>query len=129
MVIANLISSIDGETSYLLQAEYKTFSKVFPHLYLFKLYEGPGESGVQNLILIATKSDKIPLESNNTGISNLLKTRYKKPLNLTVPILTDDLAPVEYYNSFAQKSLGGSTESLTDRFSSLINKIFGSKEF
>lgn len=30
---------LDGESSYYLKAEYKTFSKVFPNVYLFTLSE------------------------------------------------------------------------------------------
>jgi hypothetical protein len=36
----------------------------------------------------------------------MLTHRYTADFPLDVPILTDDLAPVEYYNSFAQNSYG-----------------------
>jgi spermidine synthase len=104
VVLLNLISAIEGEGSLFLQAEYKTFREVFPHVFLFKVRSEKDDSAAQNLILVASKSNEIKFETDDEEISALLKNLYDKPLPLTVPILTDDLAPVEYYNSFAQKT-------------------------
>jgi spermidine synthase len=103
VVILNMISAIEGEGSLFLQAEYKTFQAVFPNVYLFKVRAERDDKTPQNLILVASKSGKIPSETNDEEIAALFQNAYEKPLQLTVPILTDDLAPVEYYNSFAQK--------------------------
>lgn len=126
IVIVNMITAVKGESSYFLQAEYKTYAEVFPHLYLFKLNPDVDDSLFQNFILIATKSDKnSSFETSDEELAPLLKTRYEKPLDLTKPVLTDDLAPVEYYNSFAQKSANLNTERLKSKLYSLINKILG----
>ncbi|HLM03185.1 MAG TPA: fused MFS/spermidine synthase [Pyrinomonadaceae bacterium] len=102
-VILNLISSIEGEGSLFLQAEYRTFREVFPNVYLFKVRAERDDKTPQNVILVASKSGKIPPETTDEEIADLFRNLYEKPLQSTVPVLTDDLAPVEYYNSFAQK--------------------------
>lgn len=104
VVIVNMISAIDGDGSRFLRSEYKTYSEVFPHVLLFKVRNEKDDATTQNLILVASKAKDISLESDDKEISKLLQNLYRKPLSLTVPALTDDLAPVEYYNSFAQKS-------------------------
>ncbi len=103
VIIVNLISAFEGEGAKFLQAEVKTYQEVFPNVYLFKAKAGKADNFAQNAIIIATKSNKISFESTDETISNLLKNRYEKPLDLSVPSLTDDLAPVEYYNSLAQR--------------------------
>ncbi len=104
VVIMNLISAIEGDGSLFLQAEYKTYAEIFPHVSVFKVNaEKPGDVS-QNLILVASKSAKFSLESSDEEISALFKNLYNKPLEITVPALTDDLAPVEFYNSRALKT-------------------------
>ncbi|HEX8249590.1 MAG TPA: fused MFS/spermidine synthase [Pyrinomonadaceae bacterium] len=103
VVILNMISAIEGEGSLFLQAEYKTFQAVFPNVYLFKVRAERDDKTPQNLILVASKSGRISFETSDEEIAALSQSLYEKPLPLTVPVLTDDLAPVEYYNSFAQK--------------------------
>ncbi|HEX8369946.1 MAG TPA: fused MFS/spermidine synthase [Pyrinomonadaceae bacterium] len=103
VVILNMISAIEGEGSLFLQAEYKTFQTVFPNVYLFKVRAERDDKTPQNLILVASKANEISPETNDEEIAALFENAYEKPLPLTVPVLTDDLAPVEYYNSLAQK--------------------------
>lgn len=103
VVILNMISALEGEGSLFLQAEYKTLKAVFPRVYVFKVRAERDDKLPQNLILVARKSDRFTLETNDEEIISLFQNLYEKPLELTVPVLTDDLAPVEYYNSFAQK--------------------------
>ncbi|MBX7173576.1 MAG: fused MFS/spermidine synthase [Pyrinomonadaceae bacterium] len=103
IVLVNLISSYTGEGAKFLQAEVRTYQEVFPHVYVFKPRFEKDENLAQNALLVATKSNKIGFDSTDENISALLKNRYEKPLDLSVPVLTDELAPVEYYNSLAQK--------------------------
>jgi len=112
VVILNLISAIEGDGSLFLQAQYKTFTKVFPHVYLFKVNNSTDDALPQNLIIAASKAHNLSFETDNEEILAALRNRYEKPLKLTVRVLTDDLAPVEYYNSFVQKSANGSKSSL-----------------
>lgn len=123
VVLVNLISAIEGDQSYFLQSEYKTYAEVFPNVYLFTL--APGGKGTQNLILVASKSNRISFETADAELAPLLKNRYEEPLILDMPVLTDDLAPVEYYNSYAQMHTSLSEDKLKSRLLSLINKILG----
>jgi spermidine synthase len=103
VIIVNLISAFEGEGAKFLQSEAKTYQAIFPQVVLFKAKAEKPDNIPQNVILIATKTNGIAFESNDELISTLLKNRYEKPLDSSLPILTDDLAPVEYYNSLAQK--------------------------
>ncbi len=102
IIIVNLISAFEGEGAKFLQSEVKTYKEVFPNVILFKARAEKPENVPQNAILIVTKANNLKFESNDELISTLLKNRYDKPLGSSLPILTDDLAPVEYYNSLAQ---------------------------
>ena len=105
VVIFNLGSAIRGAGSQFLQAEFATYKQVFPHVYLFKVNADRTDDQLQNLIIVASKS-KNPqaLNSSDPEITRLLDSLYLKDLPLNLPILTDDLAPVDYYNSFAQST-------------------------
>lgn len=105
VVIFNLGAAIEGEGSGFLQAELKTYREVFPRVYLFKVNSDYTDKQLQNLIIVACKEkNSVALTSNDREISSLLNHLYKKELATDSKILTDDLAPVEYYNSFAQNS-------------------------
>ncbi len=103
VVIFNLGGAISGDSSKFLQAEYKTYAKVFPRVFLFKVNSDYADSQLQNLIIVACKTEfPAAVQSSDAEISYLLEHLYNKKLLINVEILTDDLAPVEYYNSFAQ---------------------------
>ncbi|CAN5693868.1 fused MFS/spermidine synthase [soil metagenome] len=103
IVIFNLGGAISGDASKFLQAEYKTYAQVFPRVFLFKVNSEYTDSQLQNLIIVACKTEcPATLQSSDTEISYLLAHLYSKNLLINVETLTDDLAPVEYYNSFAQ---------------------------
>lgn len=104
VVIMNLISAVKGDGSLFLQAEYKTYAEIFPSVSIFKVNAEKADDVSQNLILVASKSAKVSLETSDEEISALLENLYEKPLEITVPAFTDDLAPVEYYNSRALKT-------------------------
>ncbi|PID52101.1 MAG: spermidine synthase [Candidatus Moraniibacteriota bacterium] len=96
VVIVNLISSVDGKNDF-LRAEYYTYKKIFPQVYLFRV-QNQNERHLQNIMLVALKSQKIPqFTSEDKKIDEFLKNRWSEELIEDVPILTDDYAPVEYY--------------------------------
>ena len=103
IVILNLGSAISGSGSLFLRAELRTFKEVFPDVRIFKVRPEYGDDELQNIILVACRIGC----STETGGSNdaltaaLLETEYRSEIPLDLPVLTDDLAPVEYYNSFA----------------------------
>lgn len=105
VIIFNLGGAIKGDSSKFLQAELKTYRQVFPKVYLFKINSDYTDEQLQNLIIVACKNENAaPLTSNDSYFTNLLQHHYKEEIDSEIEILTDDLAPVEYYNSFAQRA-------------------------
>jgi len=105
VVIFNLGGSIKGNTNKFLQSELKTYRQVFPKVYLFKINADYADDKPQNLIIVACKDkNTAPLTSSDAETAALLNHRYMQEINTELNILADDLAPVEYYNSFAQSS-------------------------
>lgn len=103
IVIFNLGSAIRGPASRFLQAEYRTYQEVFPEVLVFKVNLDYTDEQLQNLIIVACKSGcPAGAEPNDPEISRLLAHRYTVEFLPDLAPLTDDLAPVEYYNSFGQ---------------------------
>ena len=103
IVIFNLGSSITGEGSRFLHSQLATYRSVFPNVHLFKINTDFNDERLQNLIIVATASPE-PLEptSPDPAISSLLTHIYPQNSSSDTAIITDDLAPVEYYNAIAQ---------------------------
>ena len=103
VVIFNLGSALTGDASLFFQAELATYRHVFPHVYVFKVNADYPDTRMQNLIIVASKSPVLPqFASDDAYLSSLLAHYYPVDTSPQQPILTDDLAPVEYYNSIAQ---------------------------
>jgi predicted membrane-bound spermidine synthase len=104
VIIANIGSSIDGEASHFLQSELATYRSVFPQVFIFKVKPERQDTDLQNIMLVALKN-KVPFDrrSNDPEMATLLSHLYVGTIEAGVPALTDDLAPVEYYNSLAQR--------------------------
>jgi spermidine synthase len=102
VVIVNLGSSISGPGSRFLAAEFATYKTVFPNALLFKVDLSYADDRLQNVIIVATKTPISPPSTTDPVITELLSHRYDYEPPGDTKILTDDLAPVEYYNSFAQ---------------------------
>ncbi len=105
IVIFNVGSAIRGPESNFLQAEYATYEAVFPRVLLFKVNLEMSDDATQNVMIVACKSDcgtsEAPVDAE---IARLLSHLYAHDFPRDTPILTDDLAPVEYYNSFSQNA-------------------------
>ena len=98
VVILNIISSIEWEAGQFLQAEYKTYKSIFPQVYIFPVREKNNWNDVQNIILVALKSDKKPeFYSSDLTLNSYLDHLWKEEIISDLPILTDDYAPVDYY--------------------------------
>jgi len=106
VVIFNLGSAVTGVRSRFLRSELATYRAVFPSVNVFKVHAEKDDEDVQNLIIVACKTECLSDQatSPDSEIQSLLANRYLENIPLDIPILTDDLAPVEYYNSFAQNS-------------------------
>lgn len=102
IVILNLGSSLSGSGSRFLQAELRTYRNVFPRVSVFTVNKDKTSEQLQNLIIVGCKSASCDLTNGESEtIAELLRHRYTAELPLEENILTDDLAPVEYYNSSA----------------------------
>ena len=103
VVIFNLGSAITGEGSRFLHSELATYREVFPHVLVFKVNAEYTDDRLQNLMIVALAASGSPLENSaDAEINSLLVDRYDAGFPTTAGIITDDLAPVEYYNSIAQ---------------------------
>lgn len=103
VVLCNIVSSIEGKNGKFLRAEYLTYKSIFPQVYLFPVQrENEGET-LQNIILVALKSEKKPEFINeDTKLQEYLGHLWKEEVTADVPILTDNYAPVEYYAKMAR---------------------------
>lgn len=98
VVLVNIVSSIEGPKGEFLRAEYATYKNIFPQVYLFPVQDMSG-SRRQNIILVALKSSQTPdFKSNDSEISQFLSHLWIKTVVEDKPILTDNLAPVDYYS-------------------------------
>lgn len=106
ILASNLISSLIGDTSDLIRAEYKTVNKVLPNVYLFYTRTS-SLSQVQNIILIASmnstnynKMDLVEMSNNTPKWSKKLGeyalTYFDEEVRTEdVPVLSDDYAPAQ----------------------------------
>ena len=106
VVIFNLGGAVSGKSSRFFRAELSTYREIFTSVAVFKVNPENSDEKVQNLIVVAGKNVGEPSNSTfDDQLSNLLKRRISPDAlvnSLSIPVLTDDLAPVEYYNSFIQ---------------------------
>jgi len=98
IVLLNLISSMEGDRGQFLRAEYATYKAIFPQVYLFPVTDMENGDKVQNVLLVALKSDKeASFVSEDEIFSEYLQHLWLNDIPLDRPILTDDFAPVDYY--------------------------------
>lgn len=102
IVIFNLGSAIRGPSSGFLQAELATYRSVFREVQIFKVNPNYADERVQNLIIVACKTQCPETSPIDPMIAELITHRYIEDIPIEEPVLTDDLAPIEYYNSYGQ---------------------------
>ena len=105
VVIFNLGGAISGKSDRFFRAELATYQTVFPTVEVFKVKPEIPDDKVQNLIIVAGLNDAADFNSSpDAQIADLLERSVKPETfadSASPAILTDDLAPVEYFNSFA----------------------------
>ncbi len=99
VVIFNVGGALGGPRSRFFRAELATYRDVFPEVLVFKVRPDREDDVVQNLIIVARTSASSIAESEDREIRRLLANRVAVDVEPGTSILTDDLAPVEYYNS------------------------------
>ena len=98
VVILNIISAIEGEKGDFARAEYATFKSVFPQVYLFPVQSPESGEQIQNVMLVAVKSNNMAeFNSANIELNEYLAHRWLGEVASDKPVLTDDFAPVEHY--------------------------------
>lgn len=113
IVLVNIVSALEGEKGRFLRAEYATYLKVFPQSYLFWVESRDDVLGVQNIMLLAMKSDRKPVfQSDNLELDTYLSHVWRKEIKTDLPVLTDDFSPVDHYQ---QKVLVSGDSSLKDK--------------
>lgn len=98
VVILNVIGSIEGDTGKFTRAEYKTYKEIFPQVYVFCTRDNKDPYKIQNLVLVALKSNHITaLSSEKPELQKFLSQLWEGEITLDMPVLTDNFAPVEQY--------------------------------
>ncbi|MFH1661961.1 MAG: fused MFS/spermidine synthase [Candidatus Falkowbacteria bacterium] len=98
IALINIISAIEGRKGEFLRAEYLTYKNVFPQVYLFPVREPENGEEVQNIMLVALKSEEAPVFKNdNQELNKYLENLWTKEIDEDMPILIDDYAPVDFY--------------------------------
>ncbi len=107
VVIFNIGSALTGDAGRFLRAEVMTYRQVFANVYIFKVHPEFDDTRLQNFIIVASDREmRIGDESIEPDLAELLKRRVDGDIDTNdLKVLTDDLAPVEYYNSVAQTSI------------------------
>lgn len=101
IVIVNIGSALTGPAAKFLQAEYATYKSIFPTVHLFKVRPERQDDELQNVVLIAVRTES---GSDRTLASRVPNSALRIP-HSAVEVLTDELAPVEYYNSHAMSMI------------------------
>lgn len=100
VVIFNLGGAARGPGSGFLKAEVATYRRVFPQVFVFQVDPRKPPERFQNYILAAVDSERtIPLSSDDPQLAEMLERSVDIAPDPAYPPLTDDHAPVEYYNS------------------------------
>ena len=95
-----MIGAIEGDNGRFVRAEYATCKRLFPRVYLFPTQTRNNGQQVQNIMLVATRSDKrIVLDNRDSELTQYLNEIWVKKIPDDVPVLTDDFAPVDFYNA------------------------------
>ena len=93
----NIGGSIEGKEGRYFRAQYATIKKVFPYVEVYPVYyQNPLKR--QNIVVIATK--KAPFTDNALHLPQKFRNHlWTAPITDDMPILTDDFAPVEQYQT------------------------------
>ena len=92
LVLANVISTVEGERGQFLQWEYQTFKKHFPVVDLYLVNQPTDGQEIQNLMLVgAFNEGNQPV---NQDVAEYLEHKWQQSVE-EGRILTDDFAPVD----------------------------------
>ena len=97
--LTNLICSLEGEKSGILDVTVNTLRQVFPAVYLFPCFGTADTEGVQNIMVVATKEERRSNmeESGDDALDAMIRNHYEKATFRNQLVITDDYAPLDYY--------------------------------
>ncbi|MFA7254162.1 MAG: fused MFS/spermidine synthase [Patescibacteria group bacterium] len=93
-IMANVISSLQGEKSKFLWAEYMTFKEVFPYVAVFQVNKELGLELAQNLMLVGFKD---PQQLKQSLDNDYYRSSIYNGEMGESPVLTDDFSPTDFY--------------------------------
>lgn len=98
VLITNIYSAIQGDKGKFFRAAYATIKSVFPHVYIFPVQNPMQPEELQNLIIIALKSNRPDKLTSSDPEQNIYLSHYwRYNIDCDIPVLKDEFAPVEYY--------------------------------
>lgn len=98
VALVNIIAAIEGNKGKYFRAALATYKSVFPQVYVFPVHAPADGNIIQNIMLIALKSNTPhALTSNNPEIQSYLSHLWTKNIPQDAGIFTDNFAPVERY--------------------------------
>lgn len=97
VMIANVISGIEGDKGRFIRSEYHTLKTIFPHVYIIPVGSLSDGSEIQNVMVVAFKSQNPAIYFNDPVLSSYFKNRWLPAIPRDMPILTDNFAPVDQY--------------------------------
>jgi spermidine synthase len=98
VVMVNMISALEGDRGLFTRAQYATYKKVFPQVFLLRVEPDKPLDAVQNVMLVAVKSRApVTFQNADAQLQQYLQNRVVRRIDQDVPVLTDDHAPVAYY--------------------------------
>lgn len=97
VIIVNIVSPVVGKFGKFTRAEYATYTKVFPQVFMFTLPEERNPRVVRHSMIVALNTDKqFTLTSKEEEHDRFLKKKFTQYI-APEPMLTDDFAPVDQY--------------------------------
>lgn len=100
VVLVNLLSAQAGPQGRLFQALFATYAEAFPEVRAFAVERPDAPLYWQNLILAAFAAPPAEAPAADPELAAMLAQRVPNP-PLDLPVLTDELAPVEHYAASA----------------------------
>ncbi len=96
VVILNVIGSLQWNNARFLEAEYKTYSEIFPEVFIIPVYSSNSNAS-QNIMLVASKNPELAKQwVSNTQYLDLFSRKMVLNIPDSTEILTDNYAPVDY---------------------------------
>jgi len=96
VVVMNTIGSMGGNTGKFIRAEYATYKLFSDLVYIFPVQGTNDSVQIQNLILVAVKSDK-KMTNDSPKFEKYFDNLWAGKIDNDTPVLTDDFAPVDQY--------------------------------